>query len=58
LTLASTGSGFSQLRFPDAARADDAMPSAIGRLPAPEKSRHRDEAVTVSFSLVSRETSL
>jgi hypothetical protein len=34
------------------------MPSAIGRLPAPEKSRHRDEAVTVSFSLVSRETSL
>jgi hypothetical protein len=32
------------------------MPSAIGRLSAPEKSRHRDEAVTASFSLVTRET--
>ena len=32
------------------------MPSAIGRLPAPEKSRHRDEAVTASSSLVTRDT--
>jgi hypothetical protein len=39
---------------------DDVMPPAIGRLSAPAtiKSRHRDEAVTASFSLVTRETSL